>query len=155
MSEHRRASLISLRRLLLAILVGAAATACGPRREAAPPDSQDEVTPPPAPEARLAFALVSPQAGDLLIEGNSYVIRWMAPDSFRINLGAMMGGKDKGHLLTGAPARPDSLTWTVPVGFVTGFGISESNQVRLRLENAEDPNQWTEAGPFTIQGAKP
>lgn len=79
----------------------------------------------------------------------------MAPDTFRINLGAAVGGKDKGMLLTNAPAHPDSLRWAIPVGFVTGFGPSSSDQVRLRLENAADPQQWTEAGPFTITGVSP
>jgi hypothetical protein len=63
-----------------------------------------------------------------------------------------MGGKDKGMLLNDVPARPDSLVWTVPVGFVTGFGPASDDQIRLRLENARNPDQWTEAGPFTIVG---
>lgn len=105
-----------------------------------------------APAGRLAFAITFPRAGDTLFEGQAYTIRWMAPDSFQINLGAAMGGKDKGMLLTDVPARPDSLLWTVPDGFVTGFGVTSSDQVRLRLENARNPDQWTEAGPFTIVG---
>lgn len=76
----------------------------------------------------------------------------MAPDTMVINLGAAMGGKDKGLLLTGAAAAPDSLVWAIPAGFVTGFGVGSSDQIRLRMENARDPNQWTEAGPFTITG---
>ena len=105
----------------------------------------------PAP-GRIAFAITAPRAGDTLVEGRAYVIRWMAPDTMRINLGAAMGGKDKGLLVTNAPAAPDSVVWAIPMGFVTGFGISSSDQVRLRMENARDPNQWTEAGPFTVTG---
>lgn len=106
---------------------------------------------PAAPE-RLAFAITFPRPGDTLVEGRTYVIRWMAPDTFQINLGAAIGGKDKGMLLNDVPARSDSLAWIVPVGFVTGFGPASSDQVRLRLENARNPDQWTEAGPFTIRG---
>jgi hypothetical protein len=64
-----------------------------------------------------------------------------------------MGGKDKGYLLTNAPAGLDSLLWTVPLGFVTGFGPS-SSRVRLRLENADSTSQWVETEPFVITGAQ-
>ena len=84
------------------------------------------------------------------MEGRTYTIRWVSGPTLGINLGAVMGGKDKGFLLTNAPAGLDSLVWTVPVGFVTGFGPSSSNQVRLRLENADSTDQWVETGPFVI-----
>jgi hypothetical protein len=99
------------------------------------------------------FAFRSPTAGDTLVEGRTYTIRWASVPARRINLGAVMGGHDKGYLLTNAPAGLDSLVWTVPVGFVTGFGPSSSNQVRLRLENADSTDQWVETGPFVIRGA--
>ena len=64
-----------------------------------------------------------------------------------------MGGHDKGYLLTDASAGLDSLVWTVPVGFVTGFGPSSSDQIWLRFENADSTDQWVETGPFVIRGA--
>jgi hypothetical protein len=64
-----------------------------------------------------------------------------------------MGGHDKGLLLSNAPAGLDSLVWTIPVGFVTGFGPSSSDQIRLRLTNADSTDQWVEVGPFVIVGA--
>lgn len=101
------------------------------------------------------FAFRSPTAGDTLVEGQTYTIRWVAAPARRTNLGAVMGGHDKGFLLTNAPAGLDSLVWTVPVGFVTGFGPSSSDQIRLRLENADSTDQWVETGPFVITGAPP
>jgi hypothetical protein len=98
------------------------------------------------------LALLSPQAGDTLVEGETYVIRWSAPAGMRIDLGAAMGGKDKGMLLVGGPAQPESLVWKVPVGFVTGFGVASSDQVRLRLEDADSAGNYVEAGPFTVRG---
>ena len=100
-----------------------------------------------------AFAFRSPTAGDTLVEGRTYTIRWVSVPGRRLNLGAVMGGKDKGFLFTNAPAGLDSLVWTVPLGFVTDFGPSSSNQVRLRLENADSTDQWVETGPFVITGA--
>jgi hypothetical protein len=99
-----------------------------------------------------SLALLSPQAGDTLVEGETYVIRWSAPAGMRIDLGAAMGGKDKGMLLVGAPAQPESLVWKLPVGFVTGFGVASSDQVRLRLEDADSAGHFVEAGPFTVRG---
>ena len=102
---------------------------------------------------RIAFAITYPRTGDTLVEGHTYVIRWRAPDTMTINLGAAMGGHDKGLLLDHAPAAPDSLVWSIPNGYVTGFGPPSSDVMRLRLENAANPDQYTEAGPFTISGA--
>jgi len=104
-------------------------------------------------ERTAAFAFRSPTTGDTLVEGRSYTIRWVSIPARRINLGAAMGGHDKGLLLADAPPGLDSLVWTVPIGFVTGFGPFSSNQIRLRLENADSTDQWVETGPFVITGA--
>ncbi|MES2306476.1 MAG: hypothetical protein V4558_13290 [Gemmatimonadota bacterium] len=101
---------------------------------------------------RDTFSFRTPAPGDTLVEGRSYLIRWVAVPARRINLGAVMGGKDKGFLLTNAPAGLDSLLWTVPIGFVTGFGPASSDQIRLRLENADKPSEWVETGRFVIVG---
>jgi len=105
------------------------------------------------PASQGTFAFRSPTAGDTLVEGRTYTVRWVSVPGRRINIGAVMGGKDRGFLLTNAAANLDSLVWTVPVGFVTGFGPSSSNQMRLRLENADSTDQWVETGPFVITGA--
>jgi hypothetical protein len=132
------------------ILVLAALTACRPS-EKSPPASIDSVaTTDSIP--RDAFAILTPKVGDTLVEGAVFTIRWKAPGILRINLGAAMGGHDKGYLLTDAPAVPNSLAWPVPVGFVTGFGLNASSDMRLRLEDASDPAHYVEAGPFTIVG---
>lgn len=126
------------------------ALACAKGQEhPVPPDRP--VTTIPAP----AFAILSPTTGDTLIEGRTYTIRWVAVPARRIDLGAAMGGHDKGFLLTAAPAGLDSLVWTVPVGFVTGFGPSSSDQIHLRLTNSDNENEWVETGPFVIRGALP
>jgi hypothetical protein len=104
--------------------------------------------------SRQTLAFRSPSTGDTLVEGRTYTIRWASGAAKTINLGAVMGGHDKGYLLMNAPAGVDSLVWTVPIGFVTGFGPLSSNQVRLRLENADSIEQWVQTGPFVIAGAQ-
>ncbi|MFN2570049.1 MAG: hypothetical protein ABR537_00350 [Gemmatimonadales bacterium] len=108
-----------------------------------------------ADHAGATFAFHTPNAGDTLVEGRTYTIRWVSTPARRINLGAAMGGHDKGLLLIGAPAGVDSLVWTVPIGFVTGFGPSSSDQIRLRLENADSTDEWVETGRFVVRGAAP
>jgi len=130
------------------ILVLAALTACRPAEKAPPASSDSVATTDSVP--RNAFAILTPKAGDTLVEGTTYTIRWKAPGVLKINLGAAMGGHDKGYLLSDAPAVPDSLAWPVPVGFVTGFGLNASSDMRLRLEDASDPAHYVETGPFTI-----
>lgn len=103
--------------------------------------------------SKQAIAFRFPSTGDTLVEGQTYTIRWVSASGRRINLGAVMGGHDKGQLLTNARSGVDSLVWTVPLGFVTGFGVPSSNQMRLRLEYADSLDQWVETGPFIITGA--
>ena len=107
------------------------------------------LTAPKNPPAALLL-ITSPREGDRLIEGNTYIIRWRASGVTNINLGAAVGGKEKGLLLNNATATTDSLVWTIPVGFISGFGPDSSTEVRLRLEDASSPSQYVEAGPFTI-----
>ena len=70
--------------------------------------------------------IVSPRARTVLTEGDSFTIRWRAPRDMRVNIGAAMGGKDRGHLALDLAAGTDSLKWTVPRGFVSGFGPKRS-----------------------------
>jgi len=107
-------------------------------------------TPATTAPSSVPLAVRFPHAGDTLVEGRSYVIRWSAPAGMRVSLGLVMGGKDRGMLVVAAPAKPDSLVWQVPVGFVTGFGITSSDQVRLRLEDADSAARYVDAGPFTV-----
>src|ERR1041385_5934477 len=101
-----------------------------------------------------APAILFPSPGDTLVEGRTHTIRRGAAPGRPINLGAVMGGHDKGQLLTNASSGIDSLIWTVPIGFVTGFGVPSSDQMRLRLEYADSLDQWVETGPFIIIGAR-
>jgi hypothetical protein len=117
-------------------------------REKAPPGTA-RLDSAPAPAA--AMRILAPVAGERWVEGTTHVIRWTA-SAPRINLGAAVGGKDKGHLLLDAPSMPDSLTWDVPVGFVTGFGPDSATDVRIRLEDAADPTRFVISDPFTITG---
>jgi hypothetical protein len=67
-------------------------------------------------------------------------------------VGLALGGKDKGHVALDLPAAADSLSWRVPEGFVTGFGIERADNVRVRVENAANPAEFADSPPFTVTG---
>ncbi len=136
--------------VILALLVaGCAKEDQAPPERAAPPPPASPSTAPLQPQ------ILSPHRGDILLEGHSFVIHWQAPDWQRVNLAVAMGGKDRGHLAMDRDAALDTLTWQIPLGYVTGFGITRSENMRLRLENAADPNQFVDSEPFTVSGVEP
>ena len=96
------------------------------------------------------YRLVSPAPGQVLREGSRYVIRWTATGPGAVNVGVAVGGKDRGHLAMRIPAGTDSLEWEVPRGFVSGFGPSRSDAVRIRIQDASDPAIGVTSQPFTI-----
>jgi hypothetical protein len=98
---------------------------------------------------------ISPHRGEIWIEGESHFIIWRVPGWESVNVGIVMGGKDRGHLTFGRDARKDTLLWAIPAGWVTGFGISRADNVRLRLENASDPSSFVDSDTFTVAGSKP
>jgi len=122
----------------------AAALACSPR---APGSDAGRDS---APADTLPYRIVSPAPGDEWHEGGTYVIRWITTRAGEVNVAAAVGGKDRGHLAMRLPAGTDSLRWTVPEGFVTGFGPERSDAVRIRIESAEDPAVGVTSEPFAV-----
>jgi hypothetical protein len=105
---------------------------------------------PDQPDRRPQLIVVSPRAGNVWTEGESYTIRWRATGIARVNVGLALGGKDKGHPALNLPASTDSLRWQVPEGFVSGFGLQRSDVVRVRVEDAGDPTRFADSPPFRI-----
>jgi hypothetical protein len=132
------------------LLVAAALLAAGCAKHAEQTQQTEQAPPPAAPQSAKFLA---PRGGEVLVEGQSFTIRWQAPGWDSVNVAAVMGGKDRGHLVFGRDARSDTLVWQVPLGWVTGFGIARSDNVRLRLEDAGDPNRFLDSAPFTVRGA--
>lgn len=122
---------------------------------AMPPDAATPAPGPATPTAGDApYQIVSPGRDSVWREGERYVIRWRSGRPGAVNVGAAVGGKDKGHLAMALPAGTDSLVWTVPPGFVTGFGPERSDAVRIRVEDAVKTRIGAESEPFTIVGAQ-
>src|SRR3954464_1268059 len=102
-------------------------------------------------DSASSVVVLRPAAGEIWTEGRPYTIRWRATGIARVDVELALGGKDKGHVALDLPGSVDSLRWVVPEGFVSGFGLTSSDQVRVRVENAADPAQFGDSPPFTIQ----
>ncbi|MEP6572791.1 MAG: hypothetical protein ABJD11_08845 [Gemmatimonadota bacterium] len=102
--------------------------------------------------ASAGLVVIAPTRGDTLEEGRRYVIRWQGEGPRQVDISAAVGGKDKGHLVLNYDAALDSLSWTIPVGFITGFGPSIAENVRLRFEDASNPARYVESSIFSIRG---
>ena len=98
--------------------------------------------------------IIQPTGGKVFQEGQSLLIRWRATGVKNVYISVAVGGKDRGLL---GEARPiDALRgeylWRIPEGFITGFGIPESKNVRLMIYDVKDDSVRDISSPFTVRG---
>jgi hypothetical protein len=102
--------------------------------------------------------VIAPNGGEVWAEGETHEVRWKAEDVDAVRIAVAVGGKDRGHLGEEGPidARAGSFAWTIPRGFVTGFGISEAGNVRIMIydERNRETLDFSD-GLFTITGSRP
>lgn len=98
--------------------------------------------------------LLSPRGGDLWTEGETVRIRWESRGVDEAGIAVAVGGKDRGHVGGGEPvdAEIGCFCWTIPRGFVTGYGVTESDRVRIMLYDLHDPSRSSVSQAFTIRG---
>jgi hypothetical protein len=104
------------------------------------------------------FIILSPQAQEVWREGEIREIRWASFGIEKVRIALAIGGHDKGHLGEERnefiiDAKPGKYTWKIPPGFVTGFGIDKTEDMRIRFYDTLDHQVLGECR-FTIQGAK-
>lgn len=133
---------------ILALMALVALAGCDRRRQMMPPDGAD--TGVAIVDSTPTIEILSPMGTDTLVEGRPHVIRWTASGVQTLDIGAAIGGKDKGHLGIAIPASPDTLVWTVPDGFISGVGLEASSNARLVLESRDPEGARVESEPFTI-----
>jgi hypothetical protein len=131
----------------LALIALVALAGCDRRRQM-PPDGTDTAV--AIVDSNPTIQILSPVVTDSLVEGRPHVIRWTASGIQTLDIGAAIGGKDKGHLGIAIPASPDTLVWTVPEGFVSGVGLEASSHARLILESRDPEGARAESEAFTI-----
>ena len=116
----------------------------------ASPTPSPSGTPTPAPPPSIT--VTAPNGGEVWVEGKTYRIRWQSAGVDRVNIAAASGGKDLGHLAFEVDADAGGYEWTIPEGFVSSFGPSQSDAMRIRIYDADDPDVYDENDdPFTVR----
>lgn len=100
------------------------------------------------------ITIVSPRVGEVWIEGSTYDIVWTSSGVNKINISAAMGGHDLGHIAVGVNASTGKYSWKIPMGEVSSFGKSTASDIKIRVEDFENPNIYTEnKAPLTVISA--
>ncbi len=97
--------------------------------------------------------VISPNGEEIWKEGKTYEIKWKSAGVKRVCITVGIGGKEKG-LITGdcnIDAKKGEITWTIPKGFVSNFGISRADNVKILIFDPDNPKiQDFSDGYFTI-----
>ncbi len=105
-----------------------------------------------------SIRVISPNGGEFWREGETHQIRWKAVGVKRVCISVGIGGKDKGLIVDDEcriDAKLGSVSWKIPKGFVTGFGISSADNARVLIFDPENPDVSDFSdGYFTIASAK-
>jgi len=109
-------------------------------------------------KGKTYFTILSPQAQEVWTEGDTREICWNSFGVERVRIALAIGGHDKGFLGEerndfSIDTKPGKYTWKIPYGFVTGFGIPKTEDMRIRFYDTLD-NRILGECRFTIQGAK-
>ena len=107
---------------------------------------------PTATSAAPSLTVVVPNGGEVWKEGQTYRIRWRASAIDEVNIEAATGGKDLGHIASEVEADAQMYAWTIPEGYVSGFGAEGSDAMRVRIYATQNPEVADmNDDPFTIE----
>ncbi len=108
------------------------------------PNCEFAACPGETPTVTSTINILSPNGGESLIEGNTYDITWKSSEVVKVNITAASGGKDLGGIVFGADAKLGKYSWKISTGFISGFGITKSDLMKIRIYNAENYNIYDE-----------
>lgn len=99
-----------------------------------------------------SIEILSPNGGEEWVEGSTRTIVWTASGVGQVDIAVASGGKPLGHVALGVDANLSQLTWNIPVGLISDFGLAESDRMRVRISSSEDPSRYDENDQtFTVQ----
>ncbi|WP_292657581.1 hypothetical protein [Nitratifractor sp.] len=102
------------------------------------------------------FRLLFPYPGAVLEEGRSYRIRWITDRKGPICIIALVGGHEREPNMQECriPAESGSYEWYLFPGFVSGFGVKRSDDVRLAFTDARNGEDFYLSKPFSVVAVK-
>mgnify|MGYP006299866167 CR=1 FL=1 len=100
---------------------------------------------------RRTLELMHPNGNEAWIEGETYKMRWRSTGVDTINIAVAAGGKDLGHVAFDVDAETGEYEWTIPQGFISDFGASASDAMRIRIYDPDNAAVSDENdAPFTL-----
>jgi len=104
-----------------------------------------------APSLPASLEVIQPDGGEVWLEGSSHTIAWRSSGVQLVDVEVASGGKPLGHLALGLDADAGHLTWDIPVGLISDFGVASSNAMRVQVSSSDDPEVFDENDePFTV-----
>ncbi|MFW6082898.1 MAG: hypothetical protein ACOC8C_02465 [Chloroflexota bacterium] len=102
--------------------------------------------------AEPSLELLVPNGGEEWLEGSTETVVWRSSGLGRVDIEVASGGKPLGHIALGVDAASGEVTWDIPVGLVSNFGVTESDGMRVRISDSDDPAVSDENDePFTVR----
>lgn len=95
--------------------------------------------------------IIAPKAKDVWIEGKTYTIKWKGLKEGVVCISVLIGGHDAGIINDcDSCAAQNKYKWTIPVGFVSGFGENKDSAVRVVLYHKDNESNPYFSDYFTI-----
>jgi len=95
--------------------------------------------------------IIAPKAKDVWIEGKTYTIKWKGLKEGVVCISVLIGGHDAGIINDcDSCAAQNKYKWTIPVGFVSGFGENKDSAVRVVLYYKDNESNPYFSDYFTI-----
>ncbi len=95
--------------------------------------------------------IISPKKGDVWFEGKTYTIRWRGFKEGVICITVLIGGHDAGIINScDSCALQNGYKWSIPKGFVSGFGVNKDSFVRVVLYYKDNQSRNYFSDYFTI-----
>ncbi len=102
--------------------------------------------------AEPSVQLLIPNGGEVWWEGSTQDIVWDAWGVETVDIEVASGGKPLGHVALGVDASSGQLSWDIPVGLVSNFGVAGSDAMQMRISSSVDPELFDQNDdPFTVQ----
>ncbi len=102
-------------------------------------------------KATAKAKIIAPKANDVWIEGKTYTIRWKGFKEGVICISILIGGHDAGIINScDSCAAQNKYKWTIPHGFVSGFGEDKDDAVRVVLYYKDNESNPYFSDYFTI-----
>jgi len=84
--------------------------------------------------------ILSPNGGEEWIEGKTYQITWESQGVEQVSIEVVVGGKARGHIAFNLDAGSGKHSWQIEKGFISGFGPSRSDVVRVIVCDSDNPD---------------